>query len=366
MSIGRCYGLPIDIHAYRFIDVESATSLMRLLGDDVRLRLLRVLGTEALNVSELTSVLGIAQSGVSRHLGLLRDAGLVTEERTGAYSWYRLAPAFDDATAPAAPLWQWLRREFARESAVTAADDARLQEVRRMRRESFADHGADAQRGQLVPGRSWAAWSRALGLLLPALDVADLGCGDGYLTVETARWARRVTAIDQSDVVLARGRALAARRKAGNITWKRGELERVPLRDGAVELVLLSQSLHHASDPDAALREAHRILKPGGRVLVLDLRAHGQAWVRHALGDRWLGFSDDELRDRVRRAGFDDIALRVGSRTQGDPFVVLIAAATKRGDVASDRAGAGLRPPASRRRRPRGVAKPRLLEGKRR
>jgi len=305
------------------------TALMRLLGDRVRLRLLRALATEALNVSELTAVLGIAQSGVSRHLGLLRKAGLVAEDKTGGYTWYGLSSDATDPAADRAPMWAWLRAVFSRRDAATRADDARLQEVRRLRKERFADHGAEGERGQLVPGRSWAAWSRALALLLPPLEVADLGCGEGYLTVETARWARRVVAVDRSPVVLAHARALADRRKIHNITWKRGELERLPLADAVVDVALLSQALHHAKEPATALREARRILRPGGRVLILDLREHGETWVRTRLGDVWPGFTDTQLREMLVDAGFDDVRLRVGSRNAGDPFVVLVAAGTK-------------------------------------
>jgi ArsR family transcriptional regulator len=309
--------------------LPGTSSLLRLIGDDVRLRLLRALSIEALNVSELTSVLGIAQSGVSRHLGLLREAGLVLEERTGGYTWYRLEPSLAARTGVNAPLWTWLQAEFARETSTTAADDARLQEVRRLRKENFFRHGVDEQRGQIVPGRSWAAWSRALGLLLPALDVADLGCGEGYLTIEAAAWARRVTGVDRSAAVLARARALADRRRVRNITWKRGELEHVPLADDATDVVLLSQALHHAEHPARALGEAIRVLRPGGRLLVLDLRPHEEHWVRSALGDRWFGFTDSVMTDLLRGVGFEDIRVRPGARVQGDPFSVLIAAGTK-------------------------------------
>ena len=310
----------------------EAPALLRLLGDETRLRLLRLLARESLNVSELTAVLGVAQSGVSRHLGLLRDAGLVIEERSGPYSWYRLAPdASGNGAADANPsrrhLWAWLGDEFRRATRATEEDDARLEEVRRLRKEDFVEHGRD--RRQLVPGRSWAAWARALGLLLPPLDVADLGCGEGYLTIETARWARRVLAIDRSEAVIARARALADRRKLDNIDWRQGELERLPADDASVDLALLSQALHHADDPSAALGEAWRITRPGGRVLVLDLRAHDQAWVRGKLGDRWLGFDDQELARLLRAAGFADVTVRVGARRTGDPFIALIARGTR-------------------------------------
>jgi len=305
-------------------------SLLRLLGDETRLRLLRVLAQEPLNVTELTAILGVAQSGVSRHLGLLRDAGLVAEQRAGTFTWYRLSPDAERADAPHSSLWAWLRGEFALPSAEARADDARLAEVRRVRHENFAHHRGDDERRQLVPGRSWAAWARALGLLLPPMDVADLGCGEGYLTIETALWARRVFAVDRSKESLARARALAARRKVRNIVWKRGALERVPLGDASVDLVLLSQSLHHAETPAAVLAEARRILRRGGRLLLLDLRKHDEAWVKSALGDRWLGFTDGALKELLTGAGFADVTVRVGAKRSGDPFTVLIGAGTNR------------------------------------
>jgi len=311
--------------------MKAASALYRLLGDEARLRLLRVLDKDRFNVKELTGILGLAQSGVSRHLGLLKESQLVVEERDGAYSFYRLAPAVrDDQTSP---LWPLLQAQFeaAASSALLKADDARLQEVLRLRRENFEHVGPDTRDGrQLVPGRSWAAWSRALGLLLPALEVADLGCGEGYLTVETARWARQVTAVDRSTAVLARAKALAARKKLSNITWKKGELEHVPIDTGSIDVALLSQALHHAADPEGALAEASRVLKPGGRLLILDLRPHDETWVREKLGDQWLGFSDDHLSGMLTRAGFTDVRVALGARRTNDPFAVLLAIGTKR------------------------------------
>src|SRR5438034_2475094 len=311
--------------------MKAASALYRLLGDEARLRLLRVLAKERLNVTELTGVLGLAQSGVSRHLGLLKEAGLVAEERDGGFSYYRLAPRFLDQ--PGVPLAAALRAQFD-ESATDAAvraDEARLQEVLRLRKENFDLHAGPDTRDsrQLVPGRSWAAWSRALALLLPRITVADLGCGEGYLTVEAARFASKVIAVDRSEMVLARARALARRRRVSNVIWKKGELEKLPIRDAAVDVAMLSQALHHAHDPARAVAEAARVTVPGGRVLLLDLRAHQEEWVRSKLGDRRLGFDDDELRKMLTSAGLGDIKVGVGARKAGDPFTVLIASGTK-------------------------------------
>lgn len=311
--------------------MKEASALFRLLGDDARLRILRVVARDRFNVTELTGILGLAQSGISRHLGLLKDAGLVAEERSGAYSYYRLAPGVRDNGNGA--LWAVLESQFAAgdAAATVRADEARLQEVLRLRRENFDAHtGPDTRDGrQLVPGRSWAAWARALGHLLPPLEVADIGCGEGYLSIEAAQWAKHVTAIDRAPDVLARAKALASRRHASNITWKRGEMEKLPLADESVDLAVLSQALHHATDPAVVLSEAARVVRSGGRVLVLDLRSHQEAWVREQLGDRWLGFDDEHLRSMLDGARLSEVRVTVGARRAGDPFTVVVASGVK-------------------------------------
>jgi ArsR family transcriptional regulator len=269
---------------------------------------------------------------VSRHLGLLKDAGLVAEERDGGFTYYRAAQAGADQ-----PLSAVLQAQFESSAADPAvrADEARLQEVLRLRKENFDIHAGPDTRDarQLVPGRSWAAWSRALGLLMPRVKVADLGCGEGYLTIEAARWASRVIAVDRSETVLTRAKALARRRRVSNVIWKKGELEKLPMKDASVDVAMLSQALHHAVDPARAVAEAARVTAPGGRVLLLDLRAHEEEWVRAKLGDRRLGFADDELRRMLADAGLADIKVGVGARKAGDPFTVLIASGTSRCQV---------------------------------
>jgi SAM-dependent methyltransferase len=306
--------------------MQRSSALFRLLGDPTRLRLLRILAQDRFNVTELTGILGAAQSNVSRHLGLLKDASLVREDREGGFVYYRLA---DDARSNGqGALWSLLDSHFAvaADDETVRQDEARLQEVLRLRKENFETHG-DVR--QLVPGRSWAAWARALGHLLPPLDVVDIGCGDGYLTVETARWARHVVGIDRSDEVLDRAKALANRRRITNVDWRKGDLTRLPLHDASMDVAMLSQALHHASDPERAVAEAVRVLRPGGRLLILELRQHDQAWVKQKFGDQRLGFTPGDLETLLHGAGLEDVRVTVGASKAGDPFTVLIASGTK-------------------------------------
>ena len=319
--------------------MAGSAALFRLLGDDARLRILRLLDAEQLNVTELTSILGIAQSGVSRHLGLLKDAGLVEERRDAGFTFFRLAPSLQSGENGFGPVWPLLRAQFPVTAGTPAgrADTARLEEVRRVRKENFDEHGAAAEHRQIVPGRSWAAWARALGHLLPELEIADLGCGEGYLAIEASRFAKRVVAIDRSDLVLEKARQTAKRRRVKNVEWTRGELESLPLDDESVDVALLSQALHHADDPRAALAEAARIVRPGGRVLLLELRRHQEQWVRDRLGDKWLGFEDDELRSMMEAAGLSDVRITIGARRARDPFTVLIASGSRKPAAASSK-----------------------------
>jgi len=308
--------------------MKQASTLFRLLGNPTRLRLLRVLMQDRFNVTELTGILDLAQSGVSRHLGLLKDAGLVVEEPEAGYVYYGLSENDRNGNAT---LWPLLKAELTavNKDRSTRADDARLQEVLRIRQENFETHGDTKQ---LVPGRSWAAWARILGHLLPPLDVVDIGCGEGYLALEASRWAKTVIGIDQSDEVLRRARGLMTRRNVSNIVWKKGDLTQLPLPNESVDVALLSQALHHTENPDQALQEAYRVLRPTGRVLILDLREHEEIWVRDRFGDVQMGFSNRNLEKLLRFSGYSKVKVDIGAKRTGDPFTVLIASGVRPGN----------------------------------
>ena len=237
-------------------------------------------------MSELTSILGLAQSGVSRHLGMLKEAGLIAEQREGVYTWYRLARRRSSRrTTASGRSGRCCRPISSRPPARPTAGPTRPSSKK------SGGCGKRTSTSTAVRTPASGSWCRAAAgrrgrgrsaTCCRRWRVADLGCGDGYLTVEASRWASRVIAVDRSRPVLERARGLARRRGVRNITWRQGEIERLPLGDATVDLAILSQALHHAAEPAVAVAEAARIVVPGGRVLVLDLREHAQEWVAEA------------------------------------------------------------------------------------
>ena len=275
--------------------------LFRALADEVRLRVVHVLHAAELSVAELVEVLGLPQSTVSRHLKPLRDAGLVDTRREGTSVFYRRG-----ATLGEPDVARLLERRLtggAHARADTAAVK-RVLERRRRRSRDFFDRVAGRYSALRQPGGGWEALAAALAAGFGGQEVADLGAGEGSLTLLLARFARRVTAVDASPAML---REVERRAReggvAGAVRVAEGDLEELPLKAGAFDAAFLSQALHHAARPERAVAEAARVLRPGGRLIVLDLVRHEQEWMREQWADQWLGFGADELKGWLERAG---------------------------------------------------------------
>lgn len=294
--------------------MQGLADSLRVLGDETRLRLLRVLQKDSLNVGELTQVLGLAQPSVSKQLGELRKAGLVESSKSGSYTYYHLATVSYD-------WWPELARQL-QTSEDTKGDLVRLREVLQQREEL-----SETLDRFVVPGRSWVAWSRALRYLLPPLRVADFGCGDGAFTLEMASWARVVYAIDRNNTLLGQARRKTSGR--GKVKFLHEDMARTTLADCSVDLVVISQSLHFVPRPRKVLEEAFRVLAEPGMLLLLDLLPHDQEWVVEELGHRWKGFEAARLRRWLTESGFTGIESD-GTIKQGpDPFRVVILKACK-------------------------------------
>jgi ubiquinone/menaquinone biosynthesis C-methylase UbiE len=296
--------------------MDTLSQSFRVLGDATRLRILRLVAQAPLNVTELVSLVGVAQSSVSHHLGKLKGLGLIREERQAGYSYYSLALDGEDS--------RWPLIRLAQEADDEAGDSARLKDLLRAREDRQA-----LNERLLEPGQSWSLWAGALASLLPPLDVADFGCGTGTLSVAIARWARRVWAIDQNAEALEQAKERAAREGRANIHFLREDLHRLSLPSGETDLVVISQSLHHVESPTAVLTEAARLLKPGGKLVVLELMPHEERWVLERLGHKHLGFAPEFLEAALKEAGFQSITREAHARDGASPFRVFLLTGVK-------------------------------------
>jgi ubiquinone/menaquinone biosynthesis C-methylase UbiE/DNA-binding transcriptional ArsR family regulator len=304
--------------------MASILKSLRLAADPNRLRLLLLLEREELSVAELQEILGKGQSQVSTSLALLKSAGLVDDRRTGKNAFYRLK-------APAQLME--LLREAVREVPETEQDRQALRHVLRKRQDSmrrYFDELAGKFGRQYVPGRSWKGIAEALLKLMPPMVIADLGAGEGTISQLMAQRAKRVIAIDNSEKMVEFGSELARKHNIANLEYRLGDLEDVPIRGGTVDLAFLSQALHHASHPERAIAEARRILKPGGRIAVLDLNRHHFEEAREMYADLWLGFTELEIEHYLKNAGFKDVETAVVHReTEAPYFETMLAVGEK-------------------------------------
>ncbi len=299
---------------------------LRILGDANRVRVLRLLDEEELSVAELQEILGMGQSRISMQLGQLKGAGLVEVRRAGQKSLYRaIAPAGLQSV-----IKEVLQRS-GEEIAEAGHDDEGLQLVLARRKETLRGH-FDQLAGRFgrdyLPGRSWKALSELLLRLLPPLEIADLGAGEATMALLLAQGAKRVVAVDNSEKMVEYGRGLATRNGVGNLEYRLGDMEKLPLGDDEMDLVLMHQTLHHTLHPPKALEEALRILRPGGRLAILDLLRHEFEDARELYADVWLGFSQVELLKMLREAGFERGDVAVVDREETAPHfrTVLVVA----------------------------------------
>ena len=297
---------------------------LKLLSDPTRLRILMLLQSEALSVAELQEILGMGQSRISTQLSQLKAEGLVTDERSGKHNIYSCCAGEDlmEVAALAAEEIEELK-----------ADRQALAHLLRKRRDKTRAH-FDELAGRFgkdyVPGRSWKALAEALIKTLNYEVVADLGAGEGTLSQLLAQRARHVIAVDLSPKMVEYGQSLAKKHGLDNLEYREGDIESPPIKARSLDLAILSQALHHAEHPQKALDAAFRALKPGGRLIVLDLVQHQFEEARELYADQWLGFSESELARMLGKAGFTDVEIVVADRESEPPhFQTLLGVALR-------------------------------------
>ncbi len=310
--------------------MASTINLFRLLADPTRLRLLLLLEEEELSVAELQQILGMGQSRISSHLAQLKRVGIVTDRRVGKNVYYG-ANHHEQNTRQTRVAE--LTRTLARELPETLRDRTGLKLVLHKRQDKarkYFDELAGKFGRSYVPGRSWKALAHTLITLLPPLTVADLGAGEGTLSQLLAKNARKVIAIDNSPKMVKFGSQLAKKHGFKNLEYRLGDIEDPPITKNSVDLAILSQALHHAIHPQRAIAAAHRILKRGGRLVILDLLSHRFERARELYADHWLGFSEVQLHQFLEKSGFRQIEVSVVSRELQSPhFQTVFATGVK-------------------------------------
>jgi ubiquinone/menaquinone biosynthesis C-methylase UbiE len=269
----------------------------------------------------------MGQSTISTHLSQLKQAGLVEDRRTGKNNLYRLK------RENGAGVLGELLNQASEELPESKPDQAAVRRVLRKRQDkmrAFFDDVAGRFGRSYIPGKSWKSVAEALLKLMPPMVIADLGDGEGAFSLLLAQRATQVIAVDTSARMVEVGKQQAKRQGVKNVDFRLGDMEEVPIDDASVDLVFFSQSLHHALHPERAVAEAWRILKPGGRIAILDLAKHRFEEARELYADEWLGFSEVELESAMEKAGFHGIEISVVHKEAEAPhFQTLLAVADK-------------------------------------
>ena len=309
--------------------MSDRVRLLGALADPTRLRILYALKENELSVAELQEVLGVGQSRISNHLSLLKGVGLVRDRREGQKAYYRRAEVPSGALKEA-----WAFAEGAAAELATKSRDTESLHLVLSHRQEKSKRYFDAVAGRLgnkfCPGCSWEGVGRLLLALAPRETFADLGAGEGLISQLLAARAKKVIAVDNSPRMVEVGSDLAKRSGLKNLEYRLGDLENPPIKAGSVDVTILSQALHHAVQPPKALEAACKILRPGGRVLILDLVEHNFEAARELYADVWLGFAPSDLGRMMREAGFEGVSVEIVAREKEGPgFQTLLAVGHK-------------------------------------
>jgi demethylmenaquinone methyltransferase/2-methoxy-6-polyprenyl-1,4-benzoquinol methylase/ArsR family transcriptional regulator len=303
---------------------EALLASLEAAGEVTRLRLIGLLCEAELTVSELVAILGQSQPRVSRHLKLLVEAGLAERQREGAWAFYRLA---DKGGSFARALIARIDED----DATLAADRARLALAREARRKQaaayFAEQAADwdSIRALHAPEERVEAAIRAMIGAQPIRAVLDLGTGTGRMLELAAPLAERAVGVDQSPAMLALARSRIDQSGLRNVQLRQGDIYAPPVERDGYDLVVIHQVLHFLDDPARALREAARVLRPAGKLIVVDFAAHGEEYLREQFAHRRLGFAAEEIEGFLREAGLQPVETRLVAPRAGEPGKLTVA-----------------------------------------
>ncbi|MGB2824570.1 MAG: metalloregulator ArsR/SmtB family transcription factor [Phycisphaerae bacterium] len=316
--------------------MSNPASILKAFAEDTRLRILRLVSSQEFAVTELVAILGVRQSRVSRHLAVLRNAGLVRDRREGNWIYYRLDA--DDLSPFARAVWDAIRSQQG-DPQFHPEDLQRLTEAlekRKARSKAYFDAvRTEWDRIRRTYIDDVLSLVVASSLLRPDAIVADLGPGTGGILESLAETAAKVIAVDHSESMLEVCRERIERKGLKNVELRLGDAEMLPIADAECDTALSSMLLHHLAEPAAGVREMARIVRPGGKVVISDLMKHDCDWTREVMADVWLGFTEQQVRGWLTEAGLVDVqysSAPVPSPRESDPrerLKAFIATGTK-------------------------------------
>ena len=302
---------------------------LKAISDPTRLRLMALLHREELSVNELQQIMELSQSRISTHLGQLQETGFLVSRKDGKRSIYQINRSASTEVKDCIKI----ALQGAVENAEHKDDLSNLKRVVKNRDDTaqvFFNQVAGRFDRQYGPGRSWQAFGQFLLRVIPPLDIADLGSGEGLLGELLARNARKVICVDNSKRIVNFGQRKAKKNKINNLEFRHGDIETPPLQKNSVDVALLSQALHHARNPENALSATHKILRPGGKIIIIDLLEHNFAQAKSLYGDHWMGFPKNTLHNWLEKAGFKNVEIVNVAREEEPPhFETILATGLK-------------------------------------
>ena len=313
-------------------NLSSLTDRLKLLADGTRLRLLSLLGQEELTVGELSSILGVGQSTISSQLARLRESRMVLDRREGTRCYYRMPKELFDADGRA--LWDLLVHELERDP-LLQADRDRMEEVILARRTgAWVDRAAGSLDRRYVPGRSFESVAAGLATLLELGVCVDMGSGDGALLELLAPASKELICVDLHPHMIEVGQARAREGRLTHVRFVMGDMQDPPIEHQSADTVLFLQSLQYSVEPAQALQTAHRVLRPGGRCLVLTLGRHKETRIQKEYGHAHAGFTPAMLRKWLEAAGFANVTCRKAGYDHRNPGLPILVAVGVREDRA--------------------------------
>ncbi|AHC13617.1 metalloregulator ArsR/SmtB family transcription factor [Salinispira pacifica] len=304
-------------------DLRDVTTVLKTLSDQNRLRVLSLLDGNELTVKEMLEILQLSQSTLSSQLSQLKDSGLVQSRRDGQYVFYKLPRQYPQDVNESL---MTVINPYIKNADWYERDQRNLQEVLKTRQAAswqyFADRNVQNSRS---PGQTWESFALGIMGLLPPSRIADFGCGIGRVAGLLAEFGHRVVGIDNSLEQISSARKLHASMK-DRLSFIQADMEACTLDNESMDVVLISQALHHCRSPENVIQEAARVLVPGGKMLILDLYRHSQEWLQDRFGDHWLGFEQEEIERWVENGGFGNCNVRIirsdSEHTEIDTLVV--------------------------------------------